>query len=76
MPGSHPQASVTEKLSHLNFVGERPVCPGDLNRSMQHLHSSTREGGVENEAATQDLVQLRTKKPDVGYDPHREGAHD
>jgi len=26
--------------------------PCDLNRSMQHLHSSTREGDVENEATT------------------------
>jgi len=25
---------------------------GDLNRSTQHLHSSTQEGDVENEAAT------------------------
>ncbi len=40
--------------------------PGDLNRSMQHLHSGTGEGDVENEAATQDLLQLRTKKLDVG----------
>ena len=38
----------------------------DLNRSMQHLHSSTREGGVENEAATKDLLQHRTKEPDLG----------
>jgi hypothetical protein len=37
-----------------------------LNRSMQHLHSSIREGDVENEATTEDLLQLRTKKPDVG----------
>jgi hypothetical protein len=37
-----------------------------LNRSMQHLHSSTREGDVENEATTKDLLQLRTKKLDVG----------
>ena len=29
---------------------------------MQHLHSSTREGDVENEATTQDLLQRRTKK--------------
>ena len=33
---------------------------------MQHLHSSTGEGDVENEAATEDLLQLRTKKLDVG----------
>jgi hypothetical protein len=33
---------------------------------MQHLHSSTREGDVENEATTQDLLQRRTKKLDVG----------
>ena len=39
---------------------------GDLNRSMQHLHSSTGEGDVENEATTEDLLQLRTKKLDVG----------
>ena len=38
----------------------------DLNRSMQHLHSSTGEGDVENEATIEDLLQLRTKKPDVG----------
>ena len=44
----------------------RPVSAGDLNRSMQHLHSITGEGDVENEAATQDLLQLRTKKLDVG----------
>ncbi len=39
---------------------------GDLNRSMQHLDSHYREGGVENEAATENLLQLRTKKLDVG----------
>jgi len=33
---------------------------------MQHLHSSTGEGDVENEAKTENLLQLRTKKPDVG----------
>ncbi len=43
-----------------------PLSAGDLNRSMQHLHSSTREEDVENEATTQDLLQLRTKKLDVG----------
>ena len=39
----------------------------DLNRSMQHLHSITREGDVENETTTQDLLQLRTKKLDVDF---------
>ena len=34
-----------------NAIG-RPLYACDLNRSMQHLHSSTGEGGVENEAAT------------------------
>ena len=34
------------------IVIERPVYTGDLNRSMQHLDSHYREGGVENEAAT------------------------
>ncbi len=47
-------------------VVERPVSAGDLNRSMQHLHSSTGEGDVENEAASEDLLQRRTKKLDVG----------
>jgi hypothetical protein len=47
-------------------VDERQLSGGDLNRSMQHLHSSTREGDVENEATTEDLLQRRAKKPDVG----------
>ena len=33
---------------------------------MQHLHSSTGDEDVENEAATQDLLQRRAKKLDVG----------
>ena len=42
---------------------------------MQHLNSDYREGGVDNEAATQDLLQLRTKKLDVGSeDIHRFSA--
>ena len=45
---------------------EGPISTGGLNRSMQHLHSSTREGDVENEATTEDLLQRRTKKLDVG----------
>ena len=38
----------------------------DLNRSMQHLHSSTGEGGVENEAKTEDLLLRCTEGIDVG----------
>ncbi len=45
---------------------EWPLMAGDLNRSMQHLHSITGEGDVENEAKTENLLQLRTKKLDVG----------
>jgi hypothetical protein len=33
---------------------------------MQHLHASTGEGDVENEAAAKDLLQPGTKKLDVG----------
>ena len=53
-------------LDSRNRVAECPVYTCDLNRSMQHLHSITGEGDVENEATTQDLLQRRTKKPDVG----------
>jgi len=59
--------SALGRQRHLNLI--LPECllsEGDLNRSMQHLHSSLGEGDVENEATTQDLLQLRTKKLDVG----------
>jgi hypothetical protein len=45
---------------------ERLLSSGGLNQSMQHLHSSPREGDVENEATTEDLLQRRAKKLDVG----------
>ena len=38
---------------------ERPLYPGDLNRSTQHLHSSTGEGDVENETKTENLLQRK-----------------
>ena len=40
--------------------------PGDLNRSMQHLISNYREEDVENEAATEDLLLIRSESVDVG----------
>ncbi len=45
---------------------ERPLYPGDLNRSMQHLDSEYREEDVADEAESEDLLQRRTKKLDVG----------
>ena len=59
-------AALGHKRSFTMLSLERPLSSCGLNRSMQHLHSSTGEGGVENEAATQDLLQLKTKKLDVG----------
>ena len=40
------------EMAILAGLVERPLYAGDLNRSMQHLDSHYREGGVENEAAT------------------------
>jgi hypothetical protein len=37
-----------------------------FNRSMQHLFSKHREGDVENEAKTEDLLLRYTAIPDVG----------
>jgi hypothetical protein len=53
-------------LPLMSLPPQRQLTGGDLNRSMQHLHSHYREEDVENEAATEDLLQLRTKKLDVG----------
>jgi hypothetical protein len=46
--------------------GERLLSACDLNRSTQHLISNYREGDVENEAATEDLLHRRAKIIDVG----------
>jgi len=59
-------SALDHKQSPTTISGERPLYTGDLNRSMQHLHSSPRDGDVENEATTEDLLQRRAKKLDVG----------
>ena len=43
-----------------------PISLGDLNRSTQHLCSNDREGDVENETKTADLLFTRTEVSDVG----------
>ena len=47
------------------MLPERLVSPGDFNRSMQHLSSNYRAEDVVDEAATEDLLQLRAKELDV-----------
>ena len=47
-------------------ASERPLCPGDLNRSMQYLDSKYREEDVADEVQIEDLLQRRTEEPDVG----------
>ena len=39
---------------------------GELNRSMQHLVSDYREGDVENEVQTEDLLLRISESLDVG----------
>jgi hypothetical protein len=48
------------------ILPERPLSSGDFNRSMQHLSSNYRAEDVVDEAATEDLLQLRAKEHDVG----------
>ena len=44
----------------------RPLYPGDLNRSVQHLDSKYREEDVADEVQIEDLLQRRAEKLDVG----------
>ena len=46
-----------------------------FNRSMQHLISDYREEDVENEAATEDLLQRSPKGDDVGSVAARRGEN-
>ena len=52
-----------------SFTAILPECPlpgGDLNWSMQHLDSKYREEDVADEAKSEDLLQRRAEKLDVG----------
>ena len=46
--------------------GDRPLSPGDLNRWTQHLFSNDREGDVDHETKTEDLLFPSAEVCDVG----------
>ena len=54
------------KQSFDSLTSEWLLLGGDLNWSMQHLDSKYREEDVADEAKSEDLLQRRAEKLDVG----------